>query len=71
VTATKAMSLRLDQALAAELSAVARADEMTISDAVREAVTKHIAERRVDPDFQKSLKRRLEEDRRVLEQLAA
>lgn len=69
--ATKATSLRLEEKQAAELAAVARADEMTISDAVREAIDKHIAERRADPDFQKRLKRCLEEDRRIFEQLAA
>lgn len=68
---TKATSLRLDEQQAAELAAVARTDEMTISDAVREAVAKHIAERRTDPEFQRRLKERLEEDRRILEQLAA
>jgi predicted DNA-binding protein len=52
------MSLRLPADLAAELAAVARADGMTISDAVREAVGKHIGERRADPDFQERLKER-------------
>ncbi len=68
--ATKAMSLRLSEDKAAELEAVARADEMPVSEAVREAIDKHIAERRADKEFQKRLKRRLEEDREVLERLA-
>lgn len=67
----KAMSLRLPTELADELAAVARADGMTISDAVREAVGKHIAERRADPDFQERLKERMEETRAVMERLAA
>jgi hypothetical protein len=37
---------------------------------VREAIDKHIAERRADPDFQKRLKERMDADRRVLVQLA-
>ncbi|MGN6585962.1 MAG: hypothetical protein ACTHKT_00610 [Solirubrobacterales bacterium] len=53
----------------AELGAVARADEMTVSHAVREAIDKHIAARRSDPDFQKGLKRVLQEDREILERL--
>jgi predicted DNA-binding protein len=68
--ATKAMSLRLQAEQAAELEAVARADEMPVSEAVREAIDAHIASRRADKDFQKRLKRRLEEDREVLERLA-
>jgi predicted DNA-binding protein len=68
---TKAMSLRLPEALAAELAAVARTDGTPISEAVREAIEKHIAERRADPDFQKRLQRRLEADHKVLERLAA
>lgn len=67
---TKAMSLRLPADQAAELEAVARADEMPVSEAVREAIDAHIAARRADKDFQKRLKRRLEEDREVLERLA-
>lgn len=69
--ASKVTTLRLDEELAAELAVVARVDERTVSDVVREAVSNHIAERRVDPDFQVRLKKRMEADRRVLEQLAA
>lgn len=67
---TKAMSLRLDQALAEELAMVARVDEMPISDVVREAVAKHIAERRIDPVFQKRLKVRLEQDHQIFDRLS-
>lgn len=67
---TKAMSLRLPKDQAAELAAVARTDEMPISEVVREAIHNHIAARRADKDFQKRLKQRLEEDREVLERLA-
>lgn len=68
--AFRAMSLRLPEPMAAELAAVARTDEMPISQAVREAIEKHIAERRADEDFQQRLKRRLEEDREILHRLA-
>ena len=66
----KAMSLRLPEDTAAESAAVARADDMPVSEAVREAIDNHIAARRADKDFQKRLKRRLEEDREVLERLS-
>lgn len=67
---TKAMSLRLPDDQAAELAAVARTDEMPVSEVVREAIDNHIAARRADKDFQKRLKKRLEEDREILERLA-
>jgi len=56
--------------MAAELAAVARADNMPVSEAVRAAIEKHIAERRADKDFQKRLKQLLEEDQEVLKRLA-
>jgi predicted DNA-binding protein len=68
--ATKATSLRLPEHMAAEIAAVARADDMPMSEAVREAIEKHIAERRADKDFQKRVKQLLEEDREVLKRLA-
>jgi predicted DNA-binding protein len=67
---TKAMSLRLSPELAAELSAVARAQGVPISDVVRTAIGKHIATRRADEDFQARLREQMEEDRKVLERLA-
>jgi len=68
--APKAMSIRLPEEQAAELAAVARADDMPVSEAVRQAIENHITARRADKDFQKRLKKRLEEDREVLERLA-
>lgn len=68
--ATKATSLRLPEQMAAEIAAVARADDMPMSEAVREAIEKHIAERRADKNFQKRLKKLLEEDQAVLKRLA-
>ena len=66
----KAMSLRLPEEQAASLAAVARADDVPISEAVRAAIARHIEKRRADPQFQKLLKKQLEEDREVLERLA-
>jgi predicted DNA-binding protein len=67
---TKVTSLRLPDYMAAELAAVARADDVPVSEAVREAIEKHITERRADKDFQQRLKRLLEEDQEVLKRLA-
>jgi predicted DNA-binding protein len=66
----KITSLRLSEQLAAELAAVARTDEVTISEAVREAIAQHIAARRADPAFKERLAKRLEDERKVLERLA-
>lgn len=68
--ATKATSLRLPEPMAAELGAVARVDGMPVSEVVREAIAKHIAERRADKNFQKRLKELLEEDQKTLKRLA-
>ena len=68
--AVKAMSLRLPEEKAAELAAIARTDDMPVSEVVREAIDNHIAARRADKNFQKRLKKRLEEDREVLERLS-
>jgi predicted DNA-binding protein len=64
------MSLRLPEDKAAELAAIARTEEMPVSEVVREAIDKHIADCRADQDFQKRLKQRLEEDKALLERLA-
>lgn len=56
--------------MAAELAAVARSDGMTVSDAVREAIDKHIAERRADKDFKERVREQMEKDREALERLA-
>lgn len=67
---TRVTSLRLPEHMAAELAAVARADDMPVSEAVREAIEKHIAERRADEEFQKRLKQLLEEDQKLLKRLS-
>lgn len=68
--ATKATSLRLPEPMAAELTAVARADGIPVSEVVRAAIEKHIAERREDTEFQERLKKLVEEDQKVLKRLA-
>ncbi len=51
MTTGKNMTLRLSADQAEELDAVARADGISVSDAVREAITEHIARKRGDEDF--------------------
>jgi post-segregation antitoxin (ccd killing protein) len=66
----KVSTVRLAEKQADELAIVARADKIPVSEAVREAIAKHIAERREDQEFQARLKKRLEEDHEVLKRLA-
>lgn len=67
---SRVLSLRLPETMADEIAAVARTDDMSVSEAIREAIADHIAIRRADKAFKDRLKKRLEEDREVLERLA-
>ncbi len=66
----KTMTLRLDDELAATLELVARADEQTLTDAVRTAIDEHIERRRRDKDFVERLRKRHENERELYERLA-
>jgi hypothetical protein len=57
-------------AMAAALSAVARTDEIPVSEAIREAIDRHIAIRRADHAFQERLKKCFAEDQEALELFA-
>jgi predicted transcriptional regulator len=65
--ATKVMTVRLSEDLARELAVVARIDDKPVSESVREAIERHIASRRADKDFQRRLKKRVEQEREILE----
>jgi predicted DNA-binding protein len=64
------MTLRLTDEQAATLDAVARADDQTVTEAVRTAIDAHIEERRQDKDFKERLLRRHEEERALYERLS-
>jgi predicted transcriptional regulator len=70
MTASKTMSLRLDEEQARALEAVAMADETTVSEIVRDAISERIEKLRNDKDFQARLQRALERNREALELLA-
>jgi predicted transcriptional regulator len=67
---TKAFTMRLSEDKAAELEAVARADGVPVSEAVRDAIDHHIDARRKDKEFQARLGKLIEDDKRVLDRLA-
>jgi hypothetical protein len=67
----KTMTLRLDDERAAMLELVARADEKSLTDAVRDAIDRHIEERRNDVEFRERLRQRHEAERVLYERLAS
>jgi antitoxin component of RelBE/YafQ-DinJ toxin-antitoxin module len=67
----KITSLRLDEELATELKAVARAEGVPVSEAIRAALYQYITTCRADPGFQARFQKQLEEEREALERLAS
>lgn len=65
----KAMTLRLDDELAAELDAIARIENVPVAEEVRRALTAHIAGRRTDRAFQTRLKASMERNQEILRRL--
>lgn len=68
--APKNMTLRLSEEQAEELEAVARAEGISVSDAVRVAIAEHIDRKRNDKVFRERLRTVMERDREILERLA-
>jgi hypothetical protein len=67
---TKNLTVRLDQDLAADTEALARADGMSLNETVKRALAEAVERRRRDPKFKARLRRIIEEDRELLERLA-
>lgn len=67
---TKTMSLRLEEDQARALDAVAMANETTVSEIVRDAISERIEQLRNDEEFQTRLKRAIERNREALDLLA-
>lgn len=66
----KAMSLRLPDELAADVSLVARTDGVPIAEVMRLAAEQYVAARREDEGFQERLGAFLEKDRKAVERLS-
>jgi len=66
----KTMTLRLSDELAADLEAMARVDDVPVSEAIRAAIDERIRARRDDKQFQARLRRLMAENQRALERLA-
>lgn len=65
------MTLRLPVEQAEELEAVACAEGISVSDAVREAISEHIERKRKDKAFRERLRTVMERDRAILERLGS
>ena len=61
---------RMPSELAAQINAIARAEGVSISEAMKAAAYRYIAQRKADPKFQEQLSKRLKEDKEVMEALA-
>jgi Arc/MetJ-type ribon-helix-helix transcriptional regulator len=66
----KAISLRLPDEQARAIDAIAMADETSVSEVIRSAITDRIEQRRADQDFQERLRRAVERNREALDLLA-
>jgi predicted transcriptional regulator len=66
----KSMTLRLDDERAATLELIARAEDKTMTDAVRAAIDALIEDRRKDKEFMERLRERHERERALYERLA-
>lgn len=66
----KNMTLRMDEALADSVQAIAEVEGATVTDVIRTAISEHVDRRRADPEFQKLLKRNMERHAQLLSLLA-
>lgn len=63
---TKNLTVRLDDDLAADTEALARAEGQSLNETVKEALREAIERRRKDPEFRARIQRIIEEDRELL-----
>lgn len=69
-TMAKNLTVRLDDQLAADTEAIARAEGKSLNETVKEALAEAVERKRRDPAFKKRLRKIIEEDRELLERLA-
>ena len=67
---SKNLTIRLDQELAADTEAPARAEGKSLNETVKQALKEAVERRRQDPEFKARVRRIIEEDRELLERLA-
>lgn len=67
----KTMTLRLDDERAATLELIARADDQSLTEALRDAIDTHIAARRQDTEFPERLRQRHAAEAELYKRLAS
>jgi hypothetical protein len=66
----KNLTVRLDDGLAADAEALARAEGTSLNETIKTALKEAVERRRKDPKFKARVRRIIEEDRELLERLA-
>ncbi|HUO70705.1 MAG TPA: ribbon-helix-helix protein, CopG family [Solirubrobacteraceae bacterium] len=66
----KNLTVRLDEQLAADTEALARAEGKSLNETVKQALRESVERRRSDPAFRARLRDIIEADRELLERLA-
>ena len=66
----KNLTVRLDDELATDTEALARAEGKSLNETVKQALKEAVVRRRNDPEFKSRVRRIIEEDRELLERLA-
>jgi hypothetical protein len=66
----KNLTVRLDDDLAADTEALARAEGQSLNETVKIALREAIERRQKDPAFRRRVRQIIEEDRELLERLA-
>jgi len=66
----KNLTVRLEDELAADAQALARAEGTSLNETIKQALREALQRRRSDPEFKVRLRRIIEEDRELLERLA-
>lgn len=66
----KNLTVRLDDELAADTAALARAEGHSVNEVVKTALREAVERRQKDPAFRRRVRQIIEEDRELLERLA-
>jgi hypothetical protein len=66
----KNLTVRLDDQLAADAEALARAEGKSLNETIKLALSEAVERRRRDPQFKARIRKIIEQDRELLERLA-
>jgi predicted transcriptional regulator len=65
----KITTIRMPDSMKSDLAAIARSRNMSVADAIQEALEQYIVARQSEKEFKERLEKRLGEDREVLDRL--